>query len=146
MTGVGSAVRAGDDRGAAVIEYVMLLPIFVMFIELIVLGGRVAATHADIQSAAREAARQASLASGPGSAAGVIGPTVDTALADKGVACQSHTTRFGAGTNFVPGGTVEVEVTCVVSFADLDLLSAPGSMRITRSAVEPIELYRVVEP
>jgi Flp pilus assembly protein TadG len=139
--------RLGDERGAALVELVLLFPVFVLFVELIVLGGRVAATNADVQSAAREAARQASLASGPSAAATVIGPTVDAALATKGVACQSHITRFGPGTNYVQGGSVEVEVTCTVHLADLDALEAiPGSMTVTRSAVEPIERYRVVEP
>lgn len=142
-------MRAGDrrsERGMAVVEYMLLFPLFVLILELIVVGGRVAATHADVQSAAREAARQASLAAGPSSAAGVISPTADASLASKGASCTSNTARFGAGTNYIQGGAVEVEVTCVVSLSDIDLLSVPGSITVTRTAVEPIEKYRVVEP
>lgn len=144
MNGEQAQRRAGE-RGMAVVEYVLLFPVLVLILELIVVGGRVAATHADVQSAAREAARQASLAAGPSSAAGVIGPTADASLAAKGASCRSNTTRFGAGTDYVQGGAVEVEVTCVVSLSDIDLLKVPGTVTVTRTAVEPIEKYRVVE-
>ena len=148
----GTAMRAGRatgpraEQGMAVVEYVLLFPLFVLILELIVVGGRVAATHADVQSAAREAARQASLAAGPSSAAGVIGPTADASLASKGASCRSNTARFGAGTDYVQGGAVAVEVTCVVSLSDIDVLKVPGTITVTRTAVEPIEKYRVVEP
>ena len=140
-----SAGRDGE-RGMAVVEFVLLFPLFILVLELIVVGGRVAATHADVQSAAREAARQASISAGPSSATGVLGPTVDASLKSKGVSCQTRTVRFASGTNFVPGGAVEVEVTCIVSLSDIDLLKAPGAVTVTRTAVEPIEKYRVVEP
>jgi Flp pilus assembly protein TadG len=133
------------ERGMAIVEYLMLFPLLILVVELIVVGGRVAATHADVQSAAREAARQASISRGPGSAAGVIDPTADASLQNKGVRCQSHDAAFGPGTNFVPGGAVSVEVTCVVSLSDIDLLKAPGTVTVKRTASEPIEKYRVVE-
>ena len=141
-----SRSRFGSERGSSAVVFILLFPVFVMFVELIVLGGRIASTNADVQSAAQQAARQASLASGPSSAAGLIGPTAMASLQAKGVACQSPSAVFGGGTNFVAGGSVEVVVTCTVSLSDLDLLSAPGSVKVTKTAAEPIELYRVVEP
>lgn len=133
------------ERGSAVISFVFLVPIMVMFLQLIVLGGRLASTTADIQSAAHEAARQASLARGPGTADDVIRPIVDTALANKGVQCQSRWVILTPATNFVAGGVVEVSVTCAVALSDLDLLQMPGSVTVTRLAREPIERYRVIE-
>ena len=41
---------------------------------------------------------------------------------------------------------MEVEVTCTVDLSDIDVLSVPGSITVTRTAVEPIEKYRVVKP
>lgn len=143
---VASGRRLGSERGSSAIEFILLVPIFVFFVELIVLGGRIASINADVQSAAREAARQASVASGPGSAANLIGPTANASLQNKGVSCQSGTAIFGPGTNFVAGGSVEVTVTCTVNLSDVDLLSAPGSIQVTKTAAEPIEKYRVVKP
>lgn len=133
------------ERGNALITFLLLAPALVMFLELIVLGGRVAATKADVQSASREAARQASIAAGPGSAATVIGPVASTALTGKGVRCQSHTVALGPVTDYVQGGAVEVVVTCEVNLSDLDLLGLPGSLTMEASSLEPIEQYRVIE-
>jgi Flp pilus assembly protein TadG len=137
--------RLGDERGSSLVTFLLLAPIFVMFAELIVLGGRIGTTQGDVNSAAREAAREASLASGAASAATVIDPVVETALKDKGFRCQSRTVELGANTDFVAGGTVEVTVTCEVALSDLDLLSIPGTVLVEATAVEPIDLYRVVE-
>lgn len=145
IDGGTKARRLRGDRGGSLVSLLMLAPILVMFLEIIVLGGRVAAAHADIQSAAREAARQASLAGGPGSAPTVIGPVVTTALNGKGFQCQSPNVQIGAGTNFVAGGQVEIEVTCTVQLSDLGFfIPMPGSLTITRAAAEPIDRYRVV--
>ena len=43
---------------------------------------------------------------------------------------------------FEPGGSVAVSVTCQVSLADLDLLGLPGSTTRTATARAPIDLYR----
>ncbi len=137
--------RWSGNRGSSVITFVLLLPVLVAFAELIVVGGRVTTTRADVQSAAREAARQASIAAGPGSADDVIGHAVAVALADKGFRCEAPTVVLGSGTLFIRGGQVEVVVTCRVQLSDIDLLSAPGSVTITRSATEPIDQYRVID-
>ena len=133
-----------NDRGASVITFVLLLPILVAFAELIVIGGRISVTRADVQSAAREAARQASIASGPGTADNVINDAVAVALADKGFRCQSPSVTLGSNTLFIRGGRVEVVVTCTVQLSDIDLLTAPGSVTVTRTAIEPIDQYRVI--
>ena len=135
-----------DERGSAILTTVILLPVLIAFMELVVLGGRIAGTQADLNAAAREAARQASVAQSRGSAATVIGPVVDTALADKGLQCQTPTTNLGLFTNFAAGGRVEVTVTCRVQVSDLSLLSLPFGERIfVGAATEPIDTYRVVE-
>ncbi|MEM9133657.1 MAG: hypothetical protein AAF962_02500 [Actinomycetota bacterium] len=144
----GSAGRSGErstERGNALITFLLLAPALVMFLELIVLGGRVAATRADVQAASRQAARQASLAAGPASAAAVIDPVADSALTGKGVRCRSHTVTLGPATDYVQGGAVEVVVTCDVDLSDLDLLGLPGRLTLEASSLEPIEQYRVIE-
>ncbi len=145
MRGVGRVDPCASERGNALISFLLLAPALVLFLELIVLGGRVAATKADVQAASREAAREASIASGPSSAAAVIDPVAATALAGKGVRCRSHTAALGPATDYAQGGAVEVVVTCDLDLADLDLLGLPGSLTMEASSLEPIEQYRVIE-
>ena len=129
----------------AVLELVMIFPLVVLFIELIVLGGRVAVARNDVASAAREAARQATLSNSLSSARGVIGPVALTALADRGHACEAPSVALGPRTRFERGGRVEVVVTCQLNFSDLDLLSvAPGGTTVEKAVLEPIDRYRVV--
>lgn len=138
--------RIRSDRGASVITFLLLLPVIIMFIELIVIGGRLAVTQADVQSAARQAARQASIASGPSAASGVINDAVTIGLADKGFRCQSPSVALGGGTFYWRGGQVEVVVTCTVALSDIAMFAVPGTVTVSATAVEPIDRYRVIMP
>jgi Flp pilus assembly protein TadG len=138
--------RLRSDRGLGVVGFLILVPVLIMGMELIVVGGRLAAANADVQSAAREAARQASIARNRGSAGALIGPVATTALDDKGFQCESFDVQMGPSTNFVAGGQVQVVVRCRVGLSDIDFLGVPGSVNVERSAVEPIDTYRVVAP
>ncbi len=141
----GRASRWRGDDGSSLVTFLVLAPVLVMFAELTVLGGRVAVTQGDVDSAAREAARDASIARSAESAATAIVPAVDTALSGKGASCRSRSAVLDPSTNFVAGGSVSVTVTCNVDLSDLGLLNVPGSMQISSTAVEPIDRYRVVE-
>ena len=129
----------------AVVELLMVFPLIVLFVELIVLGGRVANARGAVASAAREAARQATLTNSLGSARTVIGPVALTALADRGYTCENPSVELGPDTRFERGGRVEVVVTCQLNLSDLDLLSvAPGGTTVEKSVLEPIDRYRAV--
>lgn len=139
--------RCRGDRGDSLVSVLMLMPVLVMMLELVVVGGRVAATQADVQAAAREAARDASIAQSWSSASTAMNAAVDTALADKGFSCTSHDQYFGAETHFYAdaNGRVEIVVNCTVDLSDLGFLPVPGSHTVTARATEPIDRYRVVE-
>ncbi len=133
------------EAGIAAVELLMIFPLIVLFVELIVLGGRVATARNDVASAAREAARQATLTNSQASARDVIGPVALTALANRGYACESPSVQLGGNTRFVRGGQVEVVVTCQLNLSDLDLLSvAPGGTTVEKTVLEPIDRYRAV--
>ena len=61
--------RPSRQRGSAVIETVIGIPAFMLFVALIVYAGRVAIAHQVVQSAAADAARSASIARTPASSA-----------------------------------------------------------------------------
>ncbi len=130
----------------AVVELLLFFPVLVLFLELIVLGGRVGVARGDVASAAREAARAATLTNSGASAAGVIAPVALRALADRGYACEAPTVDLGPRTRFEAGGVVEVVVSCRLNLSDLDLLSlAPGGTLVEHSVLEPIDRYRTVQ-
>ena len=133
-----------EERGAGTLTTILLLPMLIIFVEIIVLGGRVAGAQAELNAAAREAARQAAIAQSATSAEAVVDPVVNIALSDSGFECQSPSVQVDA-TNFTAGGTIVVDVQCQVQVSDLSLLNLPGSIEFHGSAAEPIDTYRVVE-
>ena len=143
ITRVRRALR--DSSGAGVVSMVIMIPVVVLIVELAVLGGRVAGARSEIQSAARQSSREASFAAGPGSASGLASAVATASLANASFQCNSPSVIVGGSTNFVAGGQVDVQVGCTVPLGDLTNLPVPGSLNITRSAVEPIDPFRVVE-
>lgn len=138
--------RFGDERGGTLVSFVLLFPVFIFFAELIVLGGRLTSTTSDIQAAARESARQASVAAGQDASAAVIEGAALEALVDTGFrSCENPVVVLGGQTDLRAGGQVQVVVTCRVFLADLGLLNVPGAVFVTRRALEPIDTYRVYD-
>lgn len=138
--------RLKDSSGASPASMVLIIPVLVLIVELTVLGGRVAGAQGEVQSAARQASREASFAKGPGSAGSVSQTVAAASLSNAGFTCNSPSVSVGGATDFVPGGQVEVEVGCVVDLSDLSTLPLPSvTLTIERSAIEPIDPYRVVE-
>lgn len=138
--------ETGSQSGMAVVELLMIFPVMVLFLELIVLGGRVGVAGSDVATAAREAARQATLTNSRGAAVGVVAPVALRSLVDRGYACEAPTASLGAATRFEAGGVVEVVVRCRLNLSDLDLLSvAPGGIVVEQRVVEPIDRYRAVQ-
>jgi len=124
---------------------IILIVILLMVAELIVMGGRLAAANADVSTAAREGARQGSISLSAGSAIPAARDAVSSNLENRGELCQTQNFT-SAGTNFVAGGNMTVEVSCTVALSDLSLLSLPWpSITVDATAVETIETYRVVE-
>lgn len=135
-----------SDDGGAVVSFIILASTMVLFIEMIVLGGRIASTTSDVQAAAREAARQATLANTESAARNAVRPTALGFLQEVDSWCLVPSTDTQITPAFVQGGEVSVEVQCVVSIADLGLVpGVPGSVTLRRTAVEPIDTYRAVD-
>ncbi len=150
MTGWPERVRAWLTRfrgstGAGVVSMVLMIPALVLIVELAVLGGRVAGARGEIQSAARQSAREASFASGPGSALGLANTVAGASLGNASFQCNAPAVIITGNTDFVAGGQVEVQVSCTVPLGDLTNLPVPGSVDIIRTAVEPIDPYRVID-
>lgn len=127
-----------DERGSMAVEVVILAPVLLAFAMLVVAGGRYVGVEGDIQAAARDAARAASLEDTRGEAEQAARSTVAASL-DR----QGCTTAFNA--NWQPDGTVSVVVGCDVPWGDLGLIGVPSSVRVEAESHVRLDPYRSIE-
>jgi hypothetical protein len=92
-----------------------------------------------------QAARAASLARDPGSAAVDATSTAQAELARGHITCSPLAVSPDTA-DFTPGGQVSVQVSCTVSLAGLSLLHLPGAETLTSQFTSPIDTWRGVGP
>ncbi|MCZ7537878.1 MAG: pilus assembly protein [Acidimicrobiia bacterium] len=133
--------RIHDERGSIAVEVAVIAPALLFLMLLVVFAGKVSEADGNVERAASDAARAASLRQHPGDATTDAQETAAENLAVAGVPCLSLTTTVDTE-NFGPGGTVTVTVRCEASMADVTLLGVPGRRTFTATAVEVIDTYR----
>lgn len=143
MISLPSWRRFTGDRGSIAVEVAVVAPAFVFLMLLVVFAGRVSEAEGQIDRAASEAARSASLRQHPSDAATDAESVARENLSAAGVRCQVLTVDVDT-TNFRPGGRVGVTVSCDASMADVTLLGVPGTRDFTSRSVEVIDRYRGV--
>jgi Flp pilus assembly protein TadG len=126
----------------AIVMFVWLLGC----VALVVFAGRVAQAEGDVQSAAQEAARAATLTGNPSQADEVARQVAADNLTTSGVACTGTPTIQVDISDFTPGGYVAVTVTCTANFADIAYLKVPGTRDFQSTATEIIDVYRSDNP
>jgi TadE-like protein len=111
-------------------EFVLLTPLLLALMLFLVLAGRVVEAHGQVDGAARDAARAASLARSPGAA---------QAAADQAVSADANgwcSPPVVAG--FAPGSqAVTIRLNCHLNLSFISF----GSMRVTGYAVAPLDQY-----
>jgi Flp pilus assembly protein TadG len=133
-----------NERGSATVELVILTPLLILLLLFVVALGRLAGARIDVDGVAAQAARAASIARGPQAAVSSAQQTAAAALSSQHVTC-AHLAVSVDTTDFAPGGSVAVTVSCAVDLADLTGLDMPGTETVTNRAVSPIDQYRSVE-
>ena len=144
-SGPRSSGRRGrrDERGAVATELVLLTPLLILLLLFVVALGRLAGARINVDGAAAQAARAASIASTPGAATAVAQQAATAALGADHVTCATlHVATDTA--RFAPGGSVAVTVTCAVSLADLTGLALPATEQVSSSAASVIDTYRSI--
>ena len=129
------------ERGSAAAELVLVTPLLFLLLLVAVAAGRLVQARLDVDSAAQQAARAASLARTPQAAGAQAQQVAQAALAGQSVTCDPAVITPDTG-DFTPGGEVTVQVSCTVHLSGLGLLRIPGSETITASASSPIDVYR----
>lgn len=130
-------MSARDERGSMAVEVVLMTPILVMFTLLVVAGGRYVSIRADIEAAARDAARAASFERAPADAEAAAQNAISAQL-DAAWTCEPAQ----LGGDFVAGGVVEVRLNCRVSNDGLGLIGLGGSVPMNVSGAAPLDTWR----
>jgi Flp pilus assembly protein TadG len=124
-------------------EMVILTPIFIGFLLLLAGFGRLVDVQSQIDGAARDAARAASIArsrDGTGGAQELAQKAADASLAGNnwclgGPNVTTDITAWG------PGGQVTVQVDCEVKLGDVAWVGFPGTSLKHGTATAPIDKY-----
>ena len=130
----------GRDQGSAGVEAAIAVTSLMMVGFFIVGALRVTNTAGDVDAAARSATRAAAAEYDDGSAFQAAQAVAASELADRGVACEQLNVRVGG--TLAAGGVITVDVTCVVSLADVVLAGFPGSKTVSGRGVEQVDVVR----
>jgi Flp pilus assembly protein TadG len=135
--------RAHD--GNAVVELAPVAIVLILFLVMAIGAGRMMIAQGAVQAAAREAARQASIARTPWQAISAAEQSAQEALSQDGLDCVPQVSVDTSGFA-VPVGQpaqVSVQVTCTVQLSALTVVPGmPGAKTLTASYVSALDPYR----
>ncbi|MCO5999257.1 TadE family protein [Actinoallomurus rhizosphaericola] len=139
----GSPV-AVPDRGTMALEMAILTPLLVAFMMLMVGLGRIVEAHGQVDGAARDAARAASVARDRVSARS------DAEQAAQATLSGSKRCRGGPRTepdfrDWRPGGQVTVTVRCDIDLGGLSLIGLAASRTMVGTATAPLDTLRRID-
>ncbi|MEZ0076294.1 TadE/TadG family type IV pilus assembly protein [Planotetraspora sp. GP83] len=132
------------ERGSMALEAAIIAPALVAVLAMMIGLGRITLAHGAIEAAARDAARQASIARDPGSARSAALTSARAALTREGLACSPSVTVDTTGFSAPLGrpAAVVARIACEVDLADIAVPGVPGSKTLTSSFSSPIDPYR----
>jgi Flp pilus assembly protein TadG len=138
-------LQGAPDRGSEALEAAIGVPAFLLFIAMIIAGGRLAIADQSVQAAAAEAARSASIARTQGQAHGSAVSGATSSLANQKLQCASKSVSVDTSGFASPVGTpanVTATVTCVVNLSDVAVPGLPGTRTITATMTSPLDTFR----
>ena len=132
----------GDrERGAAAVELALLTPVLVVVMVFVVGLGRLVTARGDVEAAARDGARAASLVRDPRAAEAAARAGASRSLTGHGARCRALEVVAHTG-GWTSSRTVAVEVSCTVELSDVALLGLPGTKQLRARFVVPLDAYR----
>lgn len=137
--------RLSGERGSVSLELVVLTPGLLLVLGVLIYGGRLELAKQSVQSAASQAAREASIARTQPEANSTADAAATRSLAEQGLDCVSSSVSVDTSGFASPAGTpatITAEVTCVVHLSDLAVPGLPGSQTVTATANSPLDTYR----
>ena len=130
-----------DERGIAVLEFVLLVPVMLLMVFVVVGLGRLGMARQDIDAAARDAARAGSIARSPDDAQAAATAAANYALAAHDITCAGMSVIVDTS-DFRPGGWVRVDLSCAIEMADLTGMWIPGTPTMQARGVAVVDTFR----
>ncbi|MEV5576602.1 TadE/TadG family type IV pilus assembly protein [Spirillospora sp. NPDC052269] len=133
------------DRGSVTAETMIVLPIVVLLLLLAVAAGRVTLALGTIEAAARDAAREASIARTPWAARQAAVTGARASLTSGGVHCASTAVDVETAGFARPAGTpatVAATVSCRITLSDLGFPGMIGSLTKRAHSISPLDPFR----
>ena len=130
-----------DDRGVTAVEFVLIVPVLIVAMLFVVGLGRMAHARHQVEAAAADAARSASLERNTELAARNGETAAARTIGEMGLSCEQLRVNVDVS-SYEPGGVVRAEVVCKARLADVSIAGFPGGKTFTASAAVPIENYR----
>lgn len=134
-----------NEGGGAAVEIVLVAPLLIAMFLFVVGLGRLASSREAVDGAARDGAREASMARSAGRAETAGDQIVRDTLRQRDVTCRSLAVNVDTS-NFRPGGTVAVDVSCRVDNGDVVLSGLPGEATLHGAFVAPVDTFRGQAP
>jgi Flp pilus assembly protein TadG len=137
--------RLARDDGALSLEAMILFPLLIMVLLLIVAFGRIQASGNAVDTAARNAARAASLERDAQAARTAGTEDARAGLSDQGLSCTAVSvdiTTGGFSAALGTPATTTATVRCTVRLSDIGLPGLPGSKTLTSSFTSSIDSFR----
>lgn len=135
---------ARDDRGNAVVEAAILVPLLIAFLAALLIGDRIRHAGAAVTQAAADAARQASIARTPQQARAEATSSALATLRQEGLHCVPEVSVDVSAFNRPAGqfAMVTARVTCTERLAEIALPGMPGSRTVTQIHRSVLDPYR----
>lgn len=135
----------GRERGAAAVEFALLLPLFVLLVSVVVGGARVWLARATLEQASAAAARTASLARTPAAAVSGAKAAAASQATTAGLRCSGLGVEVDADGLAASAGKparAVVTVSCVVPLGDVLVPGWPGELALSATSFSVIDSYR----
>lgn len=131
-------MRTRQD-GSVTLEMVFVGPALIVLLLFVATGGRILTAKGEVQGAARDAARAASLSRN--SAQGDADAAARQTLNNAGLKCSPIGVSLTPSGGAPPGSPVSATVSCDVKISDLGLPGFPGTKTLKVTVVAPVDSY-----
>jgi Flp pilus assembly protein TadG len=134
-----------NERGNVTVEAILAIAAIVMVLLLGVAAGRVTIAGAAVETAARDAARQASIARTASAARTDAESSARESLASQSMSCTALKVTISTKGFSRPVGEaadVSATVSCTVPLADVAFPGLPGSVERRATFTSPLDPYR----
>jgi Flp pilus assembly protein TadG len=133
------------ERGSVTVEAMLAITAIVLVILLGVAAGRITIASAAVEAAARDAARQASIARTAAEANTNAEASARESLASQDVSCSAVKVKVSTKGFSRPVGAsanVSATISCTVPLADVAFPGLPGTVERHATSTSPLDPYR----